>query len=81
MGLPLRFKGEGVDKKVVCEKTGKIVIEVNPDYFRPTEVEQLLGNPAKAEEKLCWQPKVTFKELVTIMAEADWELARMGKNR
>ncbi|MEM7600092.1 MAG: GDP-mannose 4,6-dehydratase, partial [Verrucomicrobiota bacterium] len=76
VGMPVRFEGEGVNEKGICKETGKTVIEVSPDYFRPAEVEQLLGDPAKAREKLGWKPKVTFKELVTIMAAADWELAR-----
>jgi GDPmannose 4,6-dehydratase len=79
VGLPVRFEGEGVDEKGICVKTGRVLIEVSPDYFRPAEVEQLLGNPAKAERVLGWKPKVTFKELVQIMAKADWELAKAGK--
>ena len=79
VGLPVRFEGEGVDEKGICVKSGKVLIEVSPDYFRPAEVEQLLGNPAKAERVLGWKPKVTFKELVQIMAKADWELAKAGK--
>ncbi len=76
VGLPVRFEGEGVNEKGICEATGKLLIEVDPKYFRPAEVEQLLGDPSKAREVLGWSPKVTFRELVTIMAEADWELAK-----
>lgn len=79
VGIKVRFEGEGVEERGICEESGKTVIAVSPDYFRPAEVEQLLGNPAKAEEKLGWKPQVTFKELVTIMAAADWELAKQGK--
>jgi GDPmannose 4,6-dehydratase len=78
VGLPLRFEGEGVDEKGLCEKTGRVLIEVSPDYFRPAEVEQLLGDASKAERVLGWKPQVTFKELVRIMAAADWELAKGG---
>jgi len=73
------LEGEGVDEKEFCVKTAQFLIEVSPDYFRPAEVEQLLGNPAKAERVLGWKPQVTFKELVQIMAKADWELAKAGK--
>ncbi|MEM9016038.1 MAG: GDP-mannose 4,6-dehydratase [Verrucomicrobiota bacterium] len=74
--IEVRFEGEGVEEKGICERTGKTVIEVSPEYFRPAEVEQLLGNPAKAEKILGWKPEVTFKELVQIMARSDWELAK-----
>ncbi|MAS95528.1 MAG: GDP-mannose 4,6-dehydratase [Verrucomicrobiales bacterium] len=74
--INVRFEGEGVEEKGICEKTGKTVIAVSPDYFRPAEVEQLLGDPTKAEKLLGWKPQVTFKELVQIMAKADWELAK-----
>jgi GDPmannose 4,6-dehydratase len=76
VGRPVEFTGEGVDEKGVCAKTGKTLIAVSPNYFRPAEVEELLGNPAKAKQVLGWEPKVTFRELVTIMAAADWELAK-----
>ena len=79
VGITLRFEGVGVDEKGICEKTGRVLIEVSPDYFRPSEVEQLLGDPSKAARVLGWKPKVTFKELVQIMAKADWELAKAGK--
>jgi len=76
VGIPLEFRGEGADEKGVCTKTGRTIIEVSPDYFRPAEVEQLLGDPSKAARVLGWKPQVTFRELVRIMAAADWELAR-----
>jgi GDPmannose 4,6-dehydratase len=76
VGLPVEFTGEGVDEKGICAKTGRTLIAVSPNYFRPAEVEELLGNPAKAKRILGWEPKVTFRELVTIMAAADWELAK-----
>lgn len=79
VGINVRFEGEGVEEKGICTESGNTVIEVSPDYFRPAEVEELLGDPTKAREQLGWEPKVTFKELVTIMAAADWELAKAGK--
>jgi GDPmannose 4,6-dehydratase len=58
------------------KSSGKEVICIDPRYFRPTEVELLIGNPAKAYEKLGWKPKVTFKELVKIMVNSDFEKAK-----
>ena len=56
--------------------TGQLIVAVDPRYFRPTEVETLLGNPAKAKAKLGWTPKTSFDELVTEMVIADYELAK-----
>jgi GDPmannose 4,6-dehydratase len=73
LGIDLKWEGKGVNEKGICKKTGKTLVEVDPEYFRPTEVEQLLGDFSKAKKLLGWEPKVTFKELVKIMAKADWE--------
>lgn len=78
LGIELKWEGKGINEKGVCKKTGKTLVEVDPEYFRPTEVEQLLGDYSKAKKLLGWEPKVTFKELVKIMAKADWE--KYGKN-
>ena len=59
-------------------KTGKVLVEVDPRYFRPTEVELLIGDPSKAEEKLGWKPKVLFEELVKEMVAADLALVKAG---
>jgi GDPmannose 4,6-dehydratase len=76
-GMTLRWKGEGVNEKAVDAATGKTLIEVDPQYFRPTEVEQLQGDPSKAMRKLGWNPKTTsFRELVKIMMKSDMQLAR-----
>jgi GDPmannose 4,6-dehydratase len=74
--IPVRFEGEGVEEKGICEDTGKTLIAVHPKYFRPAEVEQLLGDASKAERELGWKPKVTFEELVRIMAKADWDMVK-----
>lgn len=76
VGISLRFEGEGEKEKGLCSESGKVLIEINPRYFRPTEVDLLIGDASKAEEKLGWTPKVKFEELVRIMSEADWELAK-----
>lgn len=75
-GIELEWSGEGVDEKAVDKATGKVVVSVNPQFFRPAEVELLLGNPAKAEEKLGWKRKVSFKELVERMVKHDLELVK-----
>ncbi|MDF2802128.1 MAG: GDP-mannose 4,6-dehydratase [Anaerocolumna sp.] len=71
-GITLVWEGEGVNEKGIDALTGKTLIEVEPKYFRPTEVEQLLGNPEKAKSKLGWNPtKTSFEELVKIMVKHD----------
>ncbi len=70
VGLNIRWDGKGIDEKGYND-SGKVLVEVDPRYFRPTEVEALLGDPTKAKEKLGWQPKVTFKELVAEMVRED----------
>ena len=71
-GIELRWEGAGVDEKGIDVKTGKVLVEVDPKYFRPAEVEQLLGNPTKARTVLGWNPhKTSFEELVRIMVQHD----------
>ena len=75
-GIKLRWEGKGVDEKGIDEATGKILVEVDPKYFRPTEVEQLLGDPTKAKTLLGWNPtKTPFHELIKIMMKHDLEKA------
>jgi len=76
VGIEIEFKGKGVEETGINTKTGDVVVVVSPDYFRPTEVEQLVGDSSKAREKLGWKPQVKFEELVRIMAKADLELAK-----
>lgn len=74
-GIELRWEGEGIDEHGVDISTGKTLVEVSPRYFRPAEVEQLLGNPAKAREKLGWNPrKTSFEQLVNLMVDSDMRL-------
>ena len=71
-GIELEFKGEGSEEKGYDKSTGKILVEVSKDFYRPTDVVNLLGNPTKARTKLGWNPtKTPFKELVRIMTEND----------
>lgn len=76
VGFKLTFEGEGVNEVGRDRESGRVLIRVSPEYFRPTEVDLLIGNPAKARQVLGWEPKTTFVELARLMAEADWELAK-----
>ncbi|QSA98943.1 GDP-mannose 4,6-dehydratase [Methylococcus sp. EFPC2] len=71
VGISIRWEGQGVDEKGYDTATGKLIVAVDPRYFRPTEVETLLGDPTKAKEKLGWTPKTTFDELVREMVRED----------
>jgi GDPmannose 4,6-dehydratase len=76
LGKTIRWDGEGVDEKGYDAETGECIVAVDPRYFRPTEVETLLGDPSKAKQKLGWEPKITFEEMVHEMMEHDLELAK-----
>jgi len=69
--IDIIWKGKGVDEKGVDKKTGNSIVAVDPRYFRPTEVETLLGDPSKAKQKLGWEAKISFQELVTEMVRQD----------
>jgi GDPmannose 4,6-dehydratase len=79
MGIGIGWKGKGLKEKGIDKKTGKVLVEVSPDFFRPAEVNLLMGDPSKAKKKLGWRPKVKFDKLVKIMVEADIE--RIEKER
>ena len=74
VGRGIEWKGKGVDETGIDTTTGKTVIRIDPRYFRPAEVEQLLGNPAKARKQLGWTPDVKFEQLVKIMTDGDLRL-------
>lgn len=74
VGINIKWKGKGVEEKGCDEATGRILVDINPRYFRPTEVELLHGNPAKAEQKLGWKRMVGFRDLVHMMVDADMKL-------
>ncbi len=76
VGIEMEWKGEGIDEKGYDKATGNCLVEVDPRYFRPTEVETLLGDPTKAKEKLGWVPKITLEEMVTEMVESDLMIAK-----
>ena len=73
-GIDVEFEGEGVNEVGKDKATGKVVVSVNPKFFRPAEVELLIGNPAKAESKLGWKREISFQELVERMVKNDLEL-------
>jgi len=71
--IELEWQGQGLEEKGIDKKTNKVIIEVDPKYFRPAEVESLLGDSTKAREKLGWKPKISFEELVKEMVQSDLE--------
>jgi len=71
LDMEIIWQGQGLEEKGIDKKNGKIIVEIDPNYFRPSEVPILLGDYAKAKAKLEWEPKVKFAELAKIMAEAD----------
>jgi GDPmannose 4,6-dehydratase len=85
LGIEVRWEGEGVDEKGIVTavnnedvkvKVGDTLVKVDPRYFRPTEVETLLGDPSKAREKLGWTPKTSLPELVQEMVQSDYATAK-----
>ena len=79
-GIELEWRGSGMDEKGYDKKTGKMLVCVNPQWFRPTDVVNLWGNPTKAKTVLGWNPqKTSYEELCAIMAEHDLKLAQREK--
>ena len=76
LGHKVRWEGSGIDEKGYDISSGKLIVKVDQRYFRPTEVETLLGDPTKAKEKLGWVPKITFQEMVSEMMENDINIAK-----
>jgi GDPmannose 4,6-dehydratase len=79
--LCIVWKGAGVDEKGVDAKSGRVLVQIDPRYFRPTEVDLLIGDPSKARAKLGWQHKVSFEQLVTEMVAADLKTVADEKSR
>lgn len=80
-GFRIEWDGEGVEARGTDKRTGKVVVRTNPAFFRPAEVDFLLGDATKAKERLGWEPKVRFDELVEMMARADMDRAARGELR
>lgn len=79
LDIDLEWQGEGINEKGIDKRTGEVIIEIDPRYFRPTEVDLLIGDPSKAERELGWRPKIKFKELVKLMVEADMDIVKNKK--
>ena len=75
-GINLKWEGKGIKEKGINQANGKTLVEIDPRYFRPAEVELLIGDPSKAKTKLGWEPKVKLPQLVKMMTEHDMELAK-----
>jgi len=75
LGMTIKWQGTGINETGM-DANGKVIVKVDPRYFRPTEVETLLGDPSKAQQKLGWTPKITFQELVSEMVQADYKSAQ-----
>ncbi|NLG16867.1 MAG: GDP-mannose 4,6-dehydratase [Fibrobacter sp.] len=73
LGMTIEWKGKGVEETGIDTGTGKVVVRIDPKYYRPTEVEQLQGDPGKAQKILGWRPEVNFDQLVEIMVKADYD--------
>jgi len=78
-GIELDWQASGLDEKGIDKNTGRILVDINTKYFRPTEVENLMGDYTKAQTRLGWSPKTSFKNLVKMMVEHDLKL--VGLNR
>jgi len=78
VGISLIWEGEGISEKGIDRKTGKIIVEIDAKYFRPSEVDLLWGNPEKAMRDLGWKPKISFEELVQAMVKYDLEFDNYG---
>jgi len=76
VGISIKWEGAGVNEKGIDMATGKVLVEIDPEYFRPAEVDILIGDPTKAKIKLGWEPKVQLPELVKMMIKNDLELAQ-----
>jgi GDPmannose 4,6-dehydratase len=74
LGMEIVWKGKGIKERGIDKKTGKVIVAIDSKYFRPAEVDLLIGDPAKARKMLKWRPKTSFKQLVKLMVDADLEL-------
>lgn len=79
LGMELAWEGEGVEEKGIDTKTGKTIVQVNPKFFRPAEVDLLLGDASRAENELGWERKVSFPQLVEMMVREDYDLLKAGR--
>ena len=78
VGIQLEWTGEGTQEKAINKSNGKTIVEINPKYFRPAEVDLLWGNPEKANKRLKWKPKISFDQLIEAMVKYDLEYDNYG---
>lgn len=71
LDMKIQWQGSGLDEKGINADTGRVIVEIDPRYFRPTEVDTLLGDPSKAKQKLGWQPQITFEDMIAEMSRSD----------
>lgn len=76
LGMDIVWQGSGLEEKGIDKNTGNTIVEINPKFFRPAEVDYLMGSPAKAKEILGWEPETSFEQLVKLMVESDLELEK-----
>ena len=76
VGIDIKWKGKGLDEKGIDSETGKVLVKINSAFFRPAEVELLIGDATKARKKLGWKPRITFRGLVTMMVKADIDMTQ-----
>ena len=76
VGRKVEWRGKGIEETGVDKKSGKTVVRIDPTYFRPTEVDLLIGDSSKARQKLGWKPKTSFAQLVKEMVAGDLEIAK-----
>jgi GDPmannose 4,6-dehydratase len=76
MGMQIKWRGSGIDEQGLEAKTGRSIVKIDPRYFRPTEVDSLLGDPSKARARLGWSSEISFDRLVKEMVDSDLEIAR-----
>jgi GDPmannose 4,6-dehydratase len=76
LGMRLEWRGQGVAEHGVDARSGRTIVKIDPRYFRPTEVDTLLGDPGKAQRLLGWRAEISFESLIAEMVAADLELAR-----
>ena len=81
LGEEIEWEGKGVNETGILKSSGNVVVEIDARFFRPTEVEYLLGDPTKAKKELGWVTKVTFKDLVSIMVNADYQKQKVRNEK
>lgn len=80
LGINIVWQGNGIQERGIDSKTGQSIVSVDPEYFRPTEVDLLIGDASKARKELGWQPKISIEELISDMVNSDMEKAQKEKN-